>query len=113
MDASSSKQSIVEKIKNVTNILVTVSADPTVDELTAALGLTIMLNKMEKHATAVFSGAIPPAIKFLEPEKTLIACETSSSLSTRKRPIDCATRLRTTWCVSLLPLIERLSLKRI
>lgn len=64
------KQSIVERIKTATNILVTVSRDPTVDELAAALGFTLMLNKMDKHATAVFSGVIPPAINFLEPAKT-------------------------------------------
>lgn len=64
------KQQIVEKIKDSTNILVTVSNDPSVDELAAALGLTMMLNKIDKHATAVFSGQIPPAITFLDPEKT-------------------------------------------
>ncbi|MBC7746706.1 hypothetical protein H7Y40_01855 [Pedobacter sp.] len=64
------KQLIVERIKNATNILVTVSSNPSVDELAAALGFTLMLNKMDKHATAVFSGAIPPAINFLEPAKT-------------------------------------------
>src|SRR5690606_2796201 len=30
----------------------------------------LLLNKMKKHATAVFSGHIPPAITFLDPEKT-------------------------------------------
>lgn len=64
------KQQIVERIKQSTNILVTVSSNPSVDSLSAALGLTLMLNKMDKHATAVFSGAVPPAIKFLEPNKT-------------------------------------------
>jgi len=64
------KQLVVERIKSTTNILVTVSRDPSVDELSAALGLTLMLNKMDKHATAVFSGAVPPAIEFLEPGKT-------------------------------------------
>ena len=64
------KQLIVERIKSTTNILVTVSRNPSVDELSAALGLTLMLNKMDKHATAVFSGAVPPAIEFLEPQKT-------------------------------------------
>jgi hypothetical protein len=64
------KQLLSERIKNATNILVTVSRDPSVDELSAALALTFMLNKMDKHATAVFSGAIPPAIGFLQPEKT-------------------------------------------
>lgn len=63
------KAQIVEKIKTSTNILVTVSKDPSVDELSAALGLTALLNKIDKHATAIFSGAIPPAITFLEPDK--------------------------------------------
>lgn len=64
------KQLIVERIKSTANILVTVSRNPSVDELSAALGLTLMLNKLDKHATAVFSGAVPPAIEFLEPNKT-------------------------------------------
>lgn len=64
------KQQIVEKIRDASNILVTVSRDPSVDELSAALGLTLLLNKMDKHATAIFSGQTPPAITFLEPDKT-------------------------------------------
>lgn len=64
------KQQIVEKIKNSTNILVTVGKNPSVDALSAALSLTLMLNRLDKHATAVFSGAVPPAINFLEPNKT-------------------------------------------
>ncbi|MGB3024181.1 MAG: hypothetical protein WBB39_05250 [Candidatus Saccharimonadales bacterium] len=70
MDASNPKSAIVEKIKSSSNILVTVSRDPSVDSLTSALGLTLMLNKISKHTTAVFSGAVPPAITFLDPEKT-------------------------------------------
>lgn len=70
MNDGNAKQQIVEKVKTSSNILVTVSTNPSVDELSAALGLTILLNKMDKHATAVFSGAIPPAITFLDPEKT-------------------------------------------
>lgn len=70
MNDTGAKQQIVEKIKASSNILVTVSTNPSVDELSAALGLTLLLNKMNKHATAVFSGAIPPAITFLDPEKT-------------------------------------------
>lgn len=73
MSDASAKQEIVEKIKESSNILVTVSRNPSVDELSAALGLTVMLNKMKKHATAVFSGAIPPAITFLDPQKTFEA----------------------------------------
>ncbi len=64
------KQQIVEKIKASANILITVSTNPSVDELSSALGLTLLLNKLNKHATAVFSGAVPPAITFLQPEKT-------------------------------------------
>ncbi len=71
MNDTTPKQQIVDKIKNATNILVTVSKNPNVDELSSAIGLTLMLNKLGKHATAVFSGAMPPAITFLDPEKTL------------------------------------------
>lgn len=70
MNDTNAKQQIVDRIKKSSNILVAVSNDPSVDELSAALGLTVLLNKMDKHATAVFSGAIPPAITFLDPEKT-------------------------------------------
>lgn len=68
--SANAKQQIVERIKSSSNILVTVSTDPSVDELSAALGLTIMLNGMGKHTTAVVSGKVPPAIEFLEPGKT-------------------------------------------
>ena len=70
MSTASAKQQVIQKIKENTNILVTVSRDPSVDELSAALGLTLFLNELGKHATAVFSGKIPPAINFLEPDKT-------------------------------------------
>lgn len=68
-DSSALKQ-IVENVKNGNTVLVTVNANPSVDELSAALGITLLLNKLNKHATAVFSGNIPPAIEFLNPEKT-------------------------------------------
>ncbi len=70
MNDSNTKQQVADKIKNSSNILVTVSTNPSVDELSAALGLTLLLNKMNKHATAVFSGQVPPAITFLDPQKT-------------------------------------------
>lgn len=63
-------QEILNKLPQVTNILVTVKASPSVDELAAALGLTIALNNIGKHATAVFSGKIPDAMSFLKPDKT-------------------------------------------
>lgn len=70
MDDIKAKQQVVDKIKEATSVLVTVSKSPSVDELSAALGLALLIDKLDKHATAVFSGAIPPAITFLQPEKT-------------------------------------------
>lgn len=70
MDEIKAKQQVVEKIKEASKILVTVSDSPSVDALSAALALTMILDKQEKYSTAIFSGQTPPAIAFLEPEKT-------------------------------------------
>lgn len=70
MNDTGVKQQIVDSIKGADTILVTVGQNPSVDELSAALGLTIYFNDLGKHATAVVSGDIPPAITFLKPEKT-------------------------------------------
>lgn len=64
-------EQVVDKLKNANNVLVTVSANPSLDQLSACLGLTLVLNKLGKHATAVFSGKVPSAIGFLKPETTL------------------------------------------
>ncbi len=71
MDPAAAKQQIAERVKQANNFLVTVNANPTVDQLAACIGLTLLLNKMSKHATAVFSGKVPNVIEFLEPEKTI------------------------------------------
>lgn len=73
MNDTKTKSQIVEKITGSTNILVAVSNSPSVDALSAAIGLTLILNKLNKHTTAIFSGAIPPAITFLDPQKTFEA----------------------------------------
>lgn len=65
------KDQIIDRLKQATNVLVTVSANPSVDQLAGAIGITLLLNKMGKHATAVFSGQTPSTIEFLQPEKTL------------------------------------------
>lgn len=65
------KQSIIDRLKQTNNVLVTVKNNPTVDQLAACIGLTLFLNKLGKHATAVFSGAVPSTIEFLKPEDTL------------------------------------------
>jgi hypothetical protein len=65
------KQQVAARVKEANNILVTVSANPSVDQLAACIGVTLALNKLGKHATAVFSGQVPSTIEFLQPEKTL------------------------------------------
>jgi hypothetical protein len=65
------KQALADKLKEANNILVTVSNNPSVDQLASCIGLTLALNKMNKHATAVFSGTVPSTIEFLQPEKTI------------------------------------------
>ena len=69
MNEKTPRSQLVAKLKSANNILVTVSRNPSVDQLATALALTFALVKMDKHATAVFSGDTPSAINFLEPEK--------------------------------------------
>lgn len=69
-DSTNAKQLIVGRIQQATNILVAVSANPSIDALSASLALALMLNKLDKHATAVFSGQVPSVMQFLNPEKT-------------------------------------------
>ncbi len=71
--AASAQQNaeLIARLKEAKNVLVTVSHDPSIDQLSAAIGLTIALNRMDKHATAVFSGQTPNTLEFLQPEKTL------------------------------------------
>lgn len=61
---------VVDKVKSGDNILVALSNSPSVDELSAAIGLTLALDKVGKHATAIFSGGIPNTLEFLQPENT-------------------------------------------
>jgi hypothetical protein len=65
------KQKLIDRISGAQNILVTVSSNPSVDQLAAAIGLTLVLNQMDKHGTAVFSGQVPSTMEFLKPEATL------------------------------------------
>ncbi len=68
---NNTKSQVVERLKEAKNILVTVNANPSVDQLAAALGITLLLNKVDKRATAVFSGEIPSTLEFLSPEDTI------------------------------------------
>jgi hypothetical protein len=65
-----SRQSIIDRLGQATNVLVTVSSNPSVDQLSACIGITLFLNKLGKHATAVFSGDVPSTIEFLQPDDT-------------------------------------------
>lgn len=65
------KAQVIERLREAQNILVTVSNNPSVDQLSAAIGFTLMMNKLNKHATAVFSGNVPSTLEFLKPEETL------------------------------------------
>lgn len=61
---------VAEKIKSCENILVALSRDPSVDEISAAIGLTMVLDKIGKHVTAIYSGVTPNALEFLKPNET-------------------------------------------
>ncbi len=65
------KQQAIERLKASNNVLVTVSNNPSIDQLAAAIGLTLFLNKLGKHATTVFSGQVPSILEFLQPEKSI------------------------------------------
>ncbi|HTE22375.1 MAG TPA: hypothetical protein VK674_05030 [Candidatus Limnocylindria bacterium] len=65
------KNQLATKLKDANNVLVTVSTNPSVDQLSAAIGLTLFLSKLKKHATTVFSGQVPSTIDFLKPEETI------------------------------------------
>lgn len=67
----SAKAQLADKLKSSNNVLVTVSRNPSVDQLSALLGLTLALNKTGKHAAAVFSGKVPSTLEFLQPEETI------------------------------------------
>lgn len=65
------KQQVIDRLKQANNVLVTVKNNPSVDQLAACIGLSLALNKLNKHATAVFSGEVPSTIEFLKPEQTI------------------------------------------
>ena len=65
------KVQLVDKLKAANYVLVTVSNNPSVDQLAALIGLTLLLTKSGKHAAAVFSGEVPSTLEFLKPEDTI------------------------------------------
>ena len=68
--ASDIQSEVVKKIAEAQNVLVALSSDPSVDEMSAAIGLSLFLDKLGKRATAIYSGSTPNALEFLKPEET-------------------------------------------
>ena len=62
------RSEVIGKINNAHNVLIALSSDPSVDEMAAAIGLSLYLDKLGKRATAIYSGATPNALEFLKPE---------------------------------------------
>ena len=77
-DISNITNRVVEKIKASENILIALSKNPNIDEISAALGLAMILDTMRKHVTAIFSGQVPNVLQFLKPEETF--AKTTNSL---------------------------------
>lgn len=61
---------VASKINEAKNVLIALSGDPSVDELSAAIGLSLYLDRIGKRATAIYSGSTPNALEFLKPEET-------------------------------------------
>ena len=62
---------VATKISEAQNILIALSSDPSVDEMCAAIGLTLFLDKLGKRVTAIYSGNTPNALEFLKPERSV------------------------------------------
>ena len=70
MSKNNAQEQIIAKLKESESILIAVNDNPSVDELSSALALTLAINNSGKHATVVSSGKMPDALTFLRPEKT-------------------------------------------
>ena len=65
------KNQVISKIQSSNAILITVGNSPNVDQLAGCIALTLMMNKLKKHGSAVFSGQVPSTIDFLDPQKNI------------------------------------------
>ncbi|MBQ6461270.1 hypothetical protein IJJ36_02465 [Candidatus Saccharibacteria bacterium] len=70
VDNSGILADVATKINDAHNILIALSSDPSVDEMCAAIGLTLFLDRFGKRVTAIYSGNTPNALEFLKPEET-------------------------------------------
>ena len=60
---------VLSKIRDADSVLVALSNDPTVDEIAAAMGLSMALDEIGKHVTAIYSGKTPNVLEFLKPRE--------------------------------------------
>ncbi|MBR3052442.1 hypothetical protein IKG60_02380 [Candidatus Saccharibacteria bacterium] len=67
---SDMRAEVAAKIGESRNVLIALSSDPSVDELSAAIGLSLYMDRIGKRATAIYSGATPNTLEFLKPEET-------------------------------------------
>ena len=65
-------EQVINKLNESKNVLIALSSDPSVDELSAAIGLSIYLDKVGKRATAIYSGETPNALEFLKPDDKFV-----------------------------------------
>ena len=70
MNPEDAVSKVADKIQHATNILIALSKDPNVDEISAAIALAFVLDQQKKHVTAIYSGQTPNALEFLRPEET-------------------------------------------
>lgn len=70
IDPQQIPEKVAEKIQRGANILIALSKDPNLDEMSAAIALAIVLDQRKKHVTAIYSGKTPNALEFLKPEET-------------------------------------------
>ena len=70
IDPQQLPEKVAEKIQRGANILIALSKDPNLDEMSAAIALAIVLDQQKKHVTAIYSGKTPNALEFLKPEET-------------------------------------------
>ena len=68
--ADAKMSDVAAKLNDARNILIALSSDPSVDDLSAAIGLSLCMDRAGKRATAIYSGATPNALEFLKPEDT-------------------------------------------
>ena len=62
---------VITRIGSSKNVLIALSANPSVDEIAAAIGLSLYLDRLGKRAASIYSGTTPNALEFLNPTKTL------------------------------------------